>query len=141
MWELTSHYCVHLCMCMCMKHGREETVFISVEPTSLSLPQVVEWAASLHWWEWLIMAKAILLFWVINITVILPSLYMQVMLYTDEMTSRHNPAAVAWLWEGHHLLSRAVKHTSNLTPADRIQNRRLRRVKNSFLHARRRRKR
>ncbi|XP_063872950.1 uncharacterized protein LOC135107213 [Scylla paramamosain] len=121
--------------------AEQEDVFISVDPAPLSISQVVEWAARLHWWEWLIMAKAMLLFWVINITVILPSLYMQVMLYTDEMTSRHGPAAVAWLWQGHHLLSWAFKPPFNLTPANRIRNRRFRRAEHSFFHARRRRKR
>lgn len=56
--------------------------FISLDSTTLSLPsslsQTIQWAASLHWWEWLLMAKAVILFWILNITIVLPSIFMQV---------------------------------------------------------------
>ncbi|XP_050714678.1 uncharacterized protein LOC126997553 [Eriocheir sinensis] len=84
-------------------------LFISFGSTTISLPpavsQALMWGAGLHWWEWLLVVKGIVLFWVLNITIVLPSVFMQVMLYTDEMTSRHAPSTVTLLREGQRLLT------------------------------------
>ncbi|XP_047498281.1 uncharacterized protein LOC125045186 [Penaeus chinensis] len=61
---------------------------ISIDTQYLTLNHAINWLINLEWWEWLILLKIGFVFWVLNVTVILPSLYMQVLLYTDEMTSR-----------------------------------------------------
>ncbi|XP_042888975.1 uncharacterized protein LOC122264246 [Penaeus japonicus] len=61
---------------------------ISIDTQYWTLSHAIDWLINLEWWEWLIILKIGFVFWVLNVTVILPSLYMQVLLYTDEMTSR-----------------------------------------------------
>lgn len=67
---------------MAEENEAQRELFISFHPYVLSLPdslsQAWQWAASLHWWEWLLMTKAVILLWVLNITIILPSIFMQV---------------------------------------------------------------
>nr|XP_027237849.1 uncharacterized protein LOC113828973 [Penaeus vannamei] len=70
---------------------------ISIDTQYLTLNHAINWLINLEWWEWLILLKIGFVFWVLNVTVILPSLYMQVLLYTDEMTPRRlqpSPPAV-----------------------------------------------
>ncbi|XP_045613079.1 uncharacterized protein [Procambarus clarkii] len=67
---------------------------ISIDTQYLTPSHILDWMAKLQWWEWLLILKVAFIFWMFNVTIILPSIYMQVMLYTDEMTSqqRLNPS-------------------------------------------------
>ncbi|ROT78929.1 hypothetical protein C7M84_002325 [Penaeus vannamei] len=51
---------------------------ISIDTQYLTLNHAINWLINLEWWEWLILLKIGFVFWVLNVTVILPSLYMQI---------------------------------------------------------------
>lgn len=51
---------------------------ISIDTQYWTLSHAIDWLINLEWWEWLIILKIGFVFWVLNVTVILPSLYMQV---------------------------------------------------------------
>ncbi|XP_071544065.1 uncharacterized protein [Panulirus ornatus] len=85
----------------------------SIDTQYLTPALILDWLSTFQWWQWLLILKFGFILWVFNVTVILPSLYMQVMLYTDEMTSSRQQSHLAAdtllvLREVNHLITWAV---------------------------------
>ncbi|XP_042229503.1 uncharacterized protein LOC121871350 [Homarus americanus] len=102
-----------------LKMAEDVTFHLSLVPLSIdtqyfSPSHIIDWMTKFQWWEWLIILKVGFIFWVLNITIILPSIYMQVMLYTDEMTSRQTLEPTAMLEELRHIVTWALTKYSLL---------------------------
>ncbi|XP_068200472.1 uncharacterized protein [Palaemon carinicauda] len=91
---------------------------LNIDTEYLTPSHIYFWLAELEWWQWVLILKVLLLFWVLSVTVIIPSIYMQVMLYTDEMASRslhqlHAPSSAS-LPEISRLVQWAITRYSSL---------------------------
>ncbi|KAK3884615.1 hypothetical protein Pcinc_011122 [Petrolisthes cinctipes] len=97
---------------------------INLRPLEVNLSSLTPWDTlmTLTWWQWLLVLKGAFFLWVLMVTIVLPSIYMQVMLYTDEMTSRHTPTTTNLIREVRSLLSCALIVFSALQQMESRQN-------------------
>ncbi|XP_064117843.1 uncharacterized protein LOC135223305 [Macrobrachium nipponense] len=79
---------------------------------------IYNWLTELEWWQWLIILKVMLVFWILCVTIIIPSIYMQVLLYTDEMTSRMLHVPASSLQEIGRLVQWAITRYSSMQKSD-----------------------
>ncbi|CAL4089516.1 unnamed protein product [Meganyctiphanes norvegica] len=66
------------------------------------------------WWQWILLFKGGLLFWMVMVTLVLPGLYMKVLLYTDDISdSRGLPSSRSHLLEEvSYMLGRGIARYS-----------------------------